>query len=73
VNNIRRPTNTPLLCGFLLAALCLSQPAIAGDKMITNDDIYQLLYKSDDFMKSHSVMSQQSEKLAAIVDGWLKH
>jgi len=41
--------------------------------MITNDDIYQLLYKSDDFMKSHSVMSQQSEKLAAIVDGWLKH
>ncbi|MBI5024141.1 MAG: hypothetical protein HZC18_03975 [Candidatus Omnitrophica bacterium] len=71
MNNIQRLTNIPLLCGFLLVALCLSQPAMAGDKAVTNEDVYKLLNESSGFKKSHSVMSRQQEKLTAILDGFL--
>lgn len=71
MNNIQRPTNILLVYSFLLAALCLSQSAIADDKVVTNEDVYKLLNESSGFKKSHSVMSQQQKKLTTILDGFL--
>ena len=69
MNNIQRPTN--ILLGLFLAALCLSRPAMAKDKPVTNEDVYELLSESGIWERSHSVMSQQQERLTAILNDFL--
>jgi len=68
---IQKQTIKPIAFSLFVALFFLSSSTMAEDKAVTNADVYQLLGKSSDFKKSHSIMQQQHTKLVSILDSFL--
>lgn len=58
----------PVLALLLLSA---GSPALAGSKFFTEEDVQQFLRNTKELDKSHSAMSQQGERIEAILKGFL--